>query len=343
MDHVRRLAQSCFVASHAVGSRRARTSVIMSFQASLALIAMTLMGCTGGRVGQVGVATPASSRVDTFSVTMPELGGRRRMVRVYLPRGYDAGEAYPVLYLQDAQQLFQPGPFGDWQADEHLDHMVEQGRLRGLIVVGIDNSEHRWDEYGPWINRHMRDWITPSWSQPVQGGEGDDYVRFIAETLKPVIDGRYRTLGDRDHTGIGGSSMGGLIALYAGVVRPDVFGKVMAMSSAIWFAEEGGPWLSHNRFVELVRSRRAPANVRFYMDVGTRERSRDTDPDVVDSQGHRVSYPRAYVEGSEAVAAALLAAGVPAGNLRHLVDEGAMHHESAWSSRFEGAVQWLYQ
>lgn len=311
---------------------------------TLALLGGTLAACATGRVSAAPIRARSTSRVDTFSVTMPELGGRSRTIRVYLPAGYEAtGTAYPVLYLQDAQQLFAPGPFGDWLVDEHLDRMVGEGRLGGLIVVGIDNSDRRWDEYGPWVNRNMRAWVPASWSQPVQGGEGDAYVRFLAGTLKPMIDARYRTLTDREHTGIGGSSMGALIALHAGLTRPEIFSKVMAMSTAVWFAEDGERWLSDNRLVREARENSALGNVRFYLDIGTNERSRDTDPDVLDARGRPVSYARAYLEGSDAVAAALRAAGMPADRLRYRVDEGGIHNESAWSARFEDAVAWLYQ
>lgn len=275
---------------------------------------------------------------------MPELGGRTRTIRVYLPKGYDGGTAsYPVLYLQDGQQLFAPGPYGDWLIDESIDRLTDTGRLPGLIVVGIDNGAHRWDEYSPWINGGMRAWIDPAWSPATAGGEGARYVQFLAGTLKPLIDSRYRTRPDRANTGVGGSSMGGLIALYAGLTRPETFSKVMAMSTAVWFAEGGGPWLSNNRLLRHVQEHAPPSDVRFYLDVGTSESSRDTDPDVLDAGGRRVTYARAYREGSEAVAAALRQQGIPAAHLRHVVDEGAMHHENAWASRFEGAVLWLYQ
>jgi hypothetical protein len=92
-----------------------------------------------------------------------------------------------------------------------------------------------------------------------------------------------------------------------------------------------------------MRDRPLPRDVRFYVDVGTNERSRDADPDVVDDAGRPVTYPRAYVDGSRAVVAALRAGGVPAPNVDFVVDEGAVHHESAWSRRFAGAVTWLYQ
>ena len=307
-----------------------------------------LMACHAGQRTDTSPAlsavAPARSRIESFDTSIPQLGGRPRTIRVYLPAGYDAGVTrFPVLYLQDGQQLFVPGPFGDWLVDETLDALHDSGRFPGVIVVGIDNSSHRWDEYSPWVNRHMHDWMPKDWAGPVQGGEGDAYLDFLTTTLKPEIDRRYRTIADREHTGIGGSSMGGLISLYAGLQRPEVFGKVMAMSSAVWFAEEGGPWMSRNHLLEYVAAHPLPRNVRFYVDVGTAERSRDTDPDVTDSADRKVTYPRAYVEGNDAVVRALRSGGVPASNLEYVVAPGAVHNESAWARRFANAVQWLYR
>jgi predicted alpha/beta superfamily hydrolase len=286
----------------------------------------------------------ADSRIDSFSVSIPQLGNRPRVIRVYLPAGYDdRGASFPVLYLQDGQQLFAPGPFGDWLIDETMDKLHGTNHAGDMIVVGIDNSEHRWDEYSPWVNHRMHDWIPTSWAKTVQGGEGAAYLDFVVNTLKPEIDRRYRTLADRAHTGIGGSSMGALIALYAGLSRPDVFSRVMAMSTAVWFAEDGGAWLSNNQLLGYEKGRTLPHDVRFYIDVGTRERSRDTDPDVVDAAGHPVTYSRAYLEGTEAVVGALRAGGVPSSNLLYVVEPDAAHHEIAWAGRFAHAVEWLYQ
>ncbi len=302
-------------------------------------------------------APVSPGRVDSFTVLMSTLGGRERTVRVYLPPGYDdAGGDYPVLYLQDAQSLFSAGPYGDWRADETVDSLVAAGVFPGLIMVGVDNGPARWDEYGPWPNTHMADWVDLSWARPTEGGEGGAYVDFLVGTLKPEIDRRYRTRPGPEDTGIGGSSMGGLIALYAGVTRPDVFSRVLAMSSAVWFAEAGGPWLSGNRLLAAIRDaggaddddgrarvRRPLSASRFYLDVGTAERSRDTDPDVLDKSGARLTYPRAYVEGTSAVARALAAAGVPARRIRVAVVPGAIHHESAWARRLGPALQWLFR
>ena len=299
----------------------------------------------GAESGSLAAQAPAdASRVDTFRVTMPELRGRQRTVRVYLPPGYDGSDrAYSVLYLQDGQNLFTPGAYGDWRVDETVDSLVAAGKLDGLIVVGIDNGERRWDEYGPWPNAQMHRWVDPSWSRETEGGDGAAYLDFLLQTLKPEIDRRYRTLQGVEHTGIGGSSMGGLIALYAGLVRPDVFGRVLAMSPAVWFAEGGGPWLSDNRLIGRIRGRTPPSHVRFYVDMGTDERSRETEPDVTDSAGRAVSYPRAYLEGARAVADAFRTGGVPEANLRYVVDQGAVHHESAWARRLADALLWLYR
>lgn len=306
------------------------------------LIALTGLGMT--MAGAADAPAQAASRIDTFTVAIPQLEGRARTVRVYLPPGYDAGDArYPVLYLQDGQNLFSPGAYGDWRVDETLDSLSAAGRTPGIIVVGIDHGGARlWDEYGPWPNSAMARWVDARWARPEEGGEGNLYARWMVNRLKPLIDGRYRTRPEAEHTGIGGSSMGGLIALYTGILRPDVFGRVMAMSPAVWHAELEGPWLADNQLMAMIEVWDAPVDARFWIDVGTAERSRDTDPDVTDEAGARVTYPRAYVEGARATADALVARGVPAAHVRYLADEGAEHHEGAWARRFEEAVLWLF-
>ena len=308
-------------------------------RAPLALAGIAFAACAA----RSPAARAEPGRVETFTVTMPPLGDRERTVRVYLPPGYDGETRFPVLYMQDAQQVFTPGPYGDWRVDETLDSLARAGTFGGVIVVAVDNGPQRWSEYGPWRNANMRAWIDSSWARAEEGGDGAAYVQFLVSTLKPMVDARYRTRTGAAHTGIGGSSMGGLVALYAGLTRPDVFGRVMSMSTAVWFAEAGGPWLSDNRLLRLIGERPVPRGLRVYLQVGTAERSRESDPDVRDADGQRMTYPRAYVEGSRAVVTALVARGLPAGQLRHVEDEGAPHNEVAWARRFGEAVRWLFE
>ena len=153
---------------------------------------------------------------------MPQLD-RTRTIRVLLPKNYDNQKSFPVLYMQDGQNLFDPETSfsGDWKIPHTMETLVAK---KQAIIVGIDNGgDVRMNEYAPFS--HGKD----------GGGEGDKYVRFIIETLKPFIDSEYRTMPDRDTTGIAGSSLGGLIAFYAGVKYGSVFGKVGVLSPALWF------------------------------------------------------------------------------------------------------------
>ena len=170
----------------------------------------------------------ASSNVmlmDT-AFAMPQLG-RSRRIWLYLPDGYASNKKkkYPVLYMQDGQNLFDDvsAAYGEWGVDECLDSIIKNGRP-ACIVVGIDNGPQRMNEYNP--DDHEKFGI----------GEGRQYIEFIANTLKPYIDGHYRTLPAKDYTLIAGSSMGGLISLYAMMQYPDVFGKAGIFSPSIWAA-----------------------------------------------------------------------------------------------------------
>ena len=157
---------------------------------------------------------------------IPELS-RSRRIWIYLPPDYGLvpGKHYPVLYMQDGQNLFDPTTSfaGEWGVDEAMNKLAEEGDP-GCIIVGIDNGgSHRIDEYAPWVN--------PAYG----GGEGIDYIHFIVNTLKPFIDNNYTTLADREHTGIMGSSMGGLLSMYALIEYQDVFSKAGIFSPAFWF------------------------------------------------------------------------------------------------------------
>ncbi|MBK8427854.1 MAG: hypothetical protein IPL27_18645 [Lewinellaceae bacterium] len=146
---------------------------------------------------------------------IPQLN-RNRRIWLYLPPDYaTTTKSYPVLYMQDAQNLFdaETSFSGEWEVDESLNELHQQGDY-GCIVVGIDNGGvDRLNEYSPWINAQYG------------GGQGDEYIEFLVSTLKPYIDANYRTLPGRNTTGIMGSSMGGLISMYGFSERQDIFPK----------------------------------------------------------------------------------------------------------------------
>ncbi len=151
---------------------------------------------------------------------------KTRRVAALLPHDYDRTDRhYPVLYLQDGQNLFDEyAPFGNWGVDKKLAHMAERG-YGDIIIVAIDHAEEdRIKEF------------TPSSNTRLGSGDGKMYVRFLTEILKPHIDNHFRTLHDRQHTGIGGSSMGGLISIYAGLMYPEVYSKLMVFSPSLWVA-----------------------------------------------------------------------------------------------------------
>jgi len=158
---------------------------------------------------------------------MPQLN-RYRRVWIYLPKSYNLlkSKYFPVLYMHDGQNLFneQTAPFGEWGIDECLDTLQKQLN-KDCIVVGIDNGgDKRMTEYNPYDN------------EKYGKAEGDKYVDFLVNTLKPFIDAHYRTWKDRQHTYIAGSSMGGLISLYAIKKYPDIFGAAGIFSPSFWIA-----------------------------------------------------------------------------------------------------------
>ncbi|PTX60174.1 putative alpha/beta superfamily hydrolase [Kordia periserrulae] len=169
------------------------------------------------------------ANVETFAekLEMPQLNTTRK-IQVYLPPNYENSQAsYPVVYMHDGQNVFDKATSysGEWEVDETLNKLHETHGLE-VIVVAIDNSEERMQEYTAW--KHEK-YGTP---------KGKEYVEFIAKTLKPAIDQKYRTKKDAQNTAIMGSSMGGLISHYAAFAHPDVFGKAGIFSPSFWFSEE---------------------------------------------------------------------------------------------------------
>ncbi|MEM1324404.1 MAG: alpha/beta hydrolase-fold protein [Bacteroidota bacterium] len=197
------------------------------------LLVMLLMSCKFDAEEPKQISTHMQGSVQVLETvfTIPTLN-RERKIWLYLPNDYDTSDKrYPVLYMHDGQNLFdEHASFaGEWYIDESLDSLSAMG-MQSAIVVGIENSRDgytRLDEYSPWMNERYK-----------RGGDGDTYVNFIISTLKPFIDKHYRTLSDRAHTGIMGSSMGGLISLYAALQYQNIFGKVGVFSPSLWFSDQ---------------------------------------------------------------------------------------------------------
>jgi predicted alpha/beta superfamily hydrolase len=234
-----------------------------------------------------------------------------RDVLVYLPPGYDAGSRrYPVLYMQDGQNLFDPATAyvkgKDWRLGETVDALIAAGAIEPLIVVGIHNTGiERVDEYTPTRDPRRK-----------TGGQADLYVKLLAEELKPFVDSRYRTLPSPDATGLGGSSLGGLFSLYAGLLRPDVFGRLALMSPSVWWDGEV--------VVKMVDALPAKLALRIWLDMGTREGDE-------------------ALAGARHLKGALVAKGwEPGHDLSYLEARGARHDEEAWGRRVGRVLRFLY-
>jgi predicted alpha/beta superfamily hydrolase len=227
-----------------------------------------------------------------------------RDVYVYLPPDYEHEvRRYPVVYMQDGQNLFDTGTSfaGSWHVERAA--MMAARLDLPVIVVGVPNAgAERILEYSPFADaRHGIGW-------------GDRYLEFLTGTLKPMIDKEYRTLRGRDDTGIAGSSMGALISLYAGFNRADTFGFAGVLSPSLWFANA-----SIFPVIEEALASGMP-RPRIYLDVGCYE-GQSTVANARRMRNLLVSYGYEY--------------GV---DLRWVEDPGGTHHEAAWARRFRKAL-----
>ena len=264
---------------------------------------------TNQHSSQPGEACGALGRPQEFHSA---LTGDDRQIVVYLPPGYYADEArrYPVLYMQDGQNLFDGRtsfvPGQHWHLNETADNLVSEGAIEPLIIVGLYNAgEQRIWEYTPSVDQNFR-----------VGGGADVYGRVLAEELKPFIDAAYRTKPEREHTGIGGSSLGGLASLYLGLRRGDVFGRVLAMSPSLWWDK---CWLLRN-VGELARGQKS----KIWIDAGTLEGA-NTDCNA------------------EALRDALAAQGfAPGEEVEFMRAEGARHSEQDWAHRVHHGLRWTF-
>src|ERR1700684_1087349 len=241
-----------------------------------------------------------------------------RFLRVWLPPGYDdpanSRRYYPVLYLNDGQNLFEAATSFtgvEWQVDETSDRLIREGVIPPIIIVGMDNdSKERHREYMPHRSLH-----------PIMlRVQGSRYPKFLIKEVMPFMARNYRVAAGRENVGLGGSSLGALISLYTATVRPGVIGRLLLESPSLW---------ASNR--QIIRESRGIKRwpERVFLATGTAEAGRkDQDQSMVDDVRE--------------LAAILRRSGFDDSRLKLVVDEGATHHESAWTRRFPEALAFLF-
>jgi len=243
---------------------------------------------------------------------IPQLD-KKRKIRLYLPPGYKNSEKkYPVLYIQDGQNLFDTATSfsGEWEVDETLNRIYDETG-QGFIVIGIDNGgEKRLDEYSPWKNSKYG------------GGDGAAYVDFIVKTLKPYVDKHYRTLTKKENTAIVGSSMGGLISFYAGLKYPEVFGLMGVFSPSFWFSEQS---------FEFARTHGHLITSRIFLLAGDKE-----------GEFSDLNEISQTVLDINKMAGLLKSAGLMPENILTEVIHKGRHNEKLWRDNFEDAILWLF-
>ncbi|MEL7540387.1 MAG: alpha/beta hydrolase-fold protein, partial [Pseudomonadota bacterium] len=253
-----------------------------------------------------------------------------RNITVWLPDGYlpDGGDRYPVIYAHDGQNLFEPGrSYGgvEWGLDETAKRIMQAGDLRPAIIVGIWNTDERWQEYAPQKVIESLPEDTPSeWLGPtVPALKADAYLRFITEELKPFIDATYQTAPQREDTYIMGSSMGGLISLYAMAEYPDTFSRAAAVSIHWPLTEPDG-----------VMAQQADAAMQAYLLTSGLDKTRQT---IWFDHGTE-TLDAAYPPHAHAMEAWFRAQGWTETEAVFRAYPGTDHSEGAWAARADEII-----
>lgn len=257
----------------------------------------------GGSAALIPALPPAGAVRIVEQIASPQLGNSRSL-RIYLPPGYDAQpqQRYPVLYMHDGQNLFdaRTAAYGAaWEIGATMDRLIANRTIAPAIVVGIDNTGDRMAEY------------TPCCDPQYGGGKLDAYMAFIVDTVKPWADTHLRTLPDREHTAIMGSSLGGIASVYIAQRRPDVFSRAAGVSSSFWW--------NRGEFIAKVPARQP---VKFYLDAGT------------DHDG---------IEHTLQMRDAMLARGYRLNeDLVFYSADAAIHNERSWAARVQRPLAWFF-
>lgn len=254
-----------------------------------------------------------------FHELRSEIMGNSRLLRVWVPPGYDGTGAisYPVLYLNDGQNLFESTTAfaGEhWQVGETASRLIAENKIRPLVIVGIDNTKNRAAEYIPYKSRDPR----------ILRPKGKSYPDFLQREIMPFIEDRYPVAGSPENTGLGGSSLGGLITLYTELAAPNVFGRLLIESPSLFVAER--------QIIEDARRFQTWPS-RVYLGMGTQEVGNvEKDAKILGDLRELETILRQadFDERSE----------------KHLLKvrivDGATHRESAWAARLPEALEFLY-
>ena len=238
---------------------------------------------------------------DEFEI--PQLN-KTRKIWALIPHDYDkTDERYPVMYLQDAQNLFnEKAAFGNWEIDKKLAVMSEY-KIGKIIIIAIEHAdEDRVKEYNV--------------GKTVLGkGQGKKYIRFVTDTLKPFVDANFRTKTEREHTGIGGSSMGGLVSIFSGLKNPEVYGKLMIFSPSLWVVPE----------LKINPKKAFSADTKIYLYAGGNESET------------MIEHTHAFYEKLVTTEFVKDKTKINLSINRH-----GTHSETYWSDEFPKAIEWLF-
>lgn len=236
-----------------------------------------------------------------------------REISVYVPPGYeqDSERRYPLLILQDGQNLFDPAtsfvPGRTWRVAESADDAIAAGEVEPLVIVGVANAgDRRIAEY------------TPTRNMKLGGGEAGKYALLVTRELLPFLHARYRLLSGPDHTGIGGSSLGGLVSFWMGLAHPEIFGRLAVLSPAVWW---------NHRYILAYLNDVAPElhpRPRIWLDVGDQEGRRTlTDADMLHARLRKQGWRDEVDLHFETVA-------------------GGTHDEASWAERVRPMLRFLF-
>ena len=252
-----------------------------------------------------------------------------RNVTVWLPDGYTIGEPCDVLYMHDGQMLFDATTTWnkqEWQVDEVMGRLIAEGKVRRCIVVGIDNTSNRLNDYFPTrcyekVPENQREGID------VSTYKGDEYLRFLVEEVKPFIDSHYKPLTSREHTFVMGSSMGGLISLYALCNYPEVFGGAVCMSTH----------LSMNFFDPKFKSECWSEGLREYV----KEHLPKANSCLLYFDGGTVELDDTYRPYQNKLNAVISGLGWDSAHFVYYLYEGHKHMETFWAERLDVPFMFL--